>query len=49
MMAMVGGDVVQYNALKRASIGEYLLKLDIFASEFEQNEKLREKTNGVRK
>jgi len=36
MMLMCGGDVVQYSALKKISIVDYLIKLDIFVSEQEQ-------------
>jgi hypothetical protein len=35
MMVVVDGDVTQYEAMKRMSIADYLLRLDIFVRKYE--------------
>lgn len=36
-MLLCGGDIVQYNELKKISVGDYLIKLDDYVARIERN------------
>ena len=39
LMILAGGDIIQYNELKKISVNDYLLKLDDFVSRLEVRKK----------
>lgn len=43
-MMLSGGDVMQYEAIKRGSIGAYLTKLNNFVEEIEREKKANQAT-----
>lgn len=44
-MILSDGDMVQYNALRRSTVGEYLIKLDNYVTQIESIEKSK---NGLK-
>jgi len=38
-MILAGGDILQYEALKKISVNDYLIKLDDFVTRLEVNKK----------
>lgn len=45
LMILSDGDMVQYNALRRSTVGEYLIKLDNYVTQIESIEKSK---NGLK-
>ena len=39
LMILAGGDILQYNELKKISVNDYLIKLDDFVTRLEVNKK----------